>query len=106
MVLIKNESGSSLIVDMITVDGTMNINNAFITKKGEEYLNNKTLSFTTNEYTGPVFESLDENLQDKFLGYLNSLGINEDLALFIESTSQDQEEVLYGNWLSKFSNFL
>ena len=91
---------------MITMDGSMNVNNVFVTSNGQKYLDDKTHTFTTNEYTGPVFETLDENLQDKFLGMLNSLGINEDLALFIESTSQDHEETLYLNWLNRFANFL
>lgn len=47
---------------MITMDGSMNVNNVFVTNSGEKYLNDKTFSFTTNEYTGPVFETLDENL--------------------------------------------
>ena len=47
---------------MITMDGSMNVNNVFVTNEGEKYLNDKTHTFTTNEYTGPIFETLDENL--------------------------------------------
>ena len=48
------------------------------------------MSYITTEYTGPLFESLDENVQDKILGFLNSLGIDEDLAVFLETSSLEQ----------------
>ena len=47
---------------MVSIDGEMSINNFFTTKEGEKFLNDKTLAFTSNIYTGPIFESLDESL--------------------------------------------
>lgn len=40
----------------------MTITSLFPSKNGMEYANNKMLSFAGSEYTGPIFESLDENL--------------------------------------------
>ena len=45
---------------MVSIDGEMSINNFFNTDKGMDFINDKTLSFTSNVYTGPIFESLDE----------------------------------------------
>lgn len=95
-----------MILEMVSIDGEMNINSLFTTKKPDAYLENKSYVLTGSEYNGPIFDSLDENLQDKILGYLNALGINEDLALFIESSSLEHESKLYNQWLKNFEKFL
>ncbi len=106
MVLVDSLKGNQLVIELVTIDGEITVNNIFPTKMGEEYTKNKTLSFISAEYNGPLFESLDENLQDKMLGFLNSLGINEDLAVFIESTAVEHEQTLYVKWLENFKDFL
>ncbi len=40
------------------------------------------------------------------LGYLNELGVNEDLAVFVENSSLEHEQKLYNEWLKKFDEFL
>jgi hypothetical protein len=46
----------------MSVDLELSINNLFVTKKGQEYINDKTLTYTGNEYLGPVFDTLEESL--------------------------------------------
>lgn len=37
---------------------------------------------------------------------MNSLGIDEDLAVFVESSSLEHEETLYKNWLKRLESFV
>jgi complement component 1 Q subcomponent-binding protein len=56
-------------------------------------------------YGGPVFEHLDEVLQDAFYGYLADRKIDEDLCFFILSHSRQKEQKEYTNWLNKLLEF-
>ena len=95
VVCIENKSGNSIIVELTTNEGQINVNSMFTTNKGQDYIDNRLLTFSSVEYTGPIFESLEEVLQDKVYGWLETLGINEDLAVFIETASLEHEELLY-----------
>lgn len=46
----------------MSVDLELSINNLFVTKRGSEYLADKTLTYTGNEYLGPVFDTLEESV--------------------------------------------
>jgi complement component 1 Q subcomponent-binding protein len=64
-------------------------------------------SYNSNgEYRGPDFTTLDEKLQTAFVEYLKTHGVNEDLAVFVETYSVDKEHRLYMEWLGKMKNFI
>ena len=107
LVVVDNHNNThKLILDLAAINGEININGAFSTNEIEGFISNKSALFTTDKYTGPFFESLDEKLQDAMLNYVKDLGINEDLAVFIESSSIAQEQKLYKKWLQDFKEFL
>lgn len=56
-------------------------------------------------YHGPPFSNLDEQLQESLEVYLESRGINEDLAGFIGTYSEFKENNEYVNWLKKMKGF-
>jgi complement component 1 Q subcomponent-binding protein len=56
-------------------------------------------------YGGPVFDHLDEKLQDAFYAYLTDRNIDEDLCYFIMSYSREKEQKEYQNWLQKLMKF-
>jgi complement component 1 Q subcomponent-binding protein len=56
-------------------------------------------------YNGPVFDHLDEKLQDAFYAYLSDRNIDEDLCYFIMSYSRDKEQKEYQIWLQKLLKF-
>ncbi|KAL3230999.1 Mitochondrial acidic protein MAM33 [Nakaseomyces bracarensis] len=56
-------------------------------------------------YHGPPFSNLDEQLQESLEVYLESRGINEDLAGFIGTYSEFKENNEYVDWLKKMKNF-
>lgn len=65
-----------------------------------------TVYNVSGQYRGPDFSTLDEKLQTAFVEYLKTHGINEDLAVFVETYSVDKEHRLYMEWLSKMKNFI
>jgi len=61
---------------------------------------------TTDSYLGPEFSTLEEKLQDEFINYFNTLGINNELSAFIQVLSVDRDQRLYLKWLKDVNNFL
>lgn len=57
------------------------------------------------QYQGPRFSELDESIQIGFENYLESIGVNHELADFILSFSELKEENEYRQWLGKVSSF-
>lgn len=57
-------------------------------------------------YGGPVFEQLNEELQDAFYTYLEERGIDDDLCFFILSYSRVKEQVEYAKWLNSVLAFV
>ena len=62
--------------------------------------------FIRDGYPGPIFDDLEEDLQEAFHQYLEKRNINSDLAYFIVSHSRVREQELYLEWLSSMKGFL
>lgn len=56
-------------------------------------------------YGGPVFDQLNDELQESFYTYLADRKIDEDLAFFVLSYSRVKEQKEYANWLNKIMEF-
>lgn len=56
-------------------------------------------------YGGPVFDQLNDELQESFYSYLEDRKIDEDLAFFVLSYSRAKEQKEYSNWLNKVLDF-
>ncbi|CAI4064621.1 hypothetical protein SKDZ_09G0960 [Saccharomyces kudriavzevii ZP591] len=56
-------------------------------------------------YHGPPFSNLDEELQESLEAYLESRGVNEELASFISAYSEFKENSEYISWLGKMKKF-
>lgn len=56
-------------------------------------------------YSGPEFNKLSEELQDALVGYLADREIDDDLAFFIISCSENKEQREYVRWLNKLKEF-
>ena len=59
----------------------------------------------TTLYSGPVFDYLDDELQDAFYSYLSDRKIDDDLAHFITSYAVEKEQNEYAIWLRQLANF-
>jgi complement component 1 Q subcomponent-binding protein, mitochondrial len=56
-------------------------------------------------YAGPIFEDLDEELQNSFVQYLAELGVNDDVSFFIAGYADRKEQREYENWLKAVQAF-
>ncbi|KAL7747452.1 Mitochondrial acidic protein mam33 [Sorochytrium milnesiophthora] len=57
------------------------------------------------QYVGPIFDDLDERLQDSFYSYLKARGVNERLGEFIPAYVEYKEQQEYTRWLEKVREF-
>ena len=60
----------------------------------------------TKSYGGPLFEELNEELQDSFYSYLEDRGVDDELCFFVLSNSRVKEQAEYSNWLKKMLTFV
>ena len=104
--IIDKGAPNKLVVDVVTDNGELGIKALFYTKDVDRYLFEEDLVFGYDVYTGPPFESLDERLKDRITNYLDSLGINKDLGVYVEMTSAEHEEKLYLSWLHETRDFI
>ena len=57
-------------------------------------------------YGGPVFDQLEESLQDAFYDYLEDRGINDDMCFFVLTYSGHKEQQEYKYWLNNLLQFV
>lgn len=102
----KKGSNKGLFVEAAIVNGSVEINSMQfsddVNALYEGYLHGKP----SDEYVGPDFETLDERLQTELRTYLENLGINDELASFVDVISVDKDQRLYSKWLNDVKNFL
>jgi hypothetical protein len=59
-----------------------------------------------SEYTGPVYEELDEELQAQFTSYLEERGINAEFGAYVLRLVHDKEQREYIYWLERTAKFI
>ena len=101
----KSGSRKGLIYECTSVDSEVSVNN-IVYNDDISNVERATTFGNRHEYRGPDFPTLDEKLQNALLEYLKTFGINEDLAIFVETFSADKEQRLYIDWLQKLKNFV
>ncbi|OMO83953.1 Mitochondrial glycoprotein [Corchorus olitorius] len=69
------------------------------------YLESSTIP-TSSVYRGPLFSTLDPQLQDALKEYLVARGIGKNLTNFLLLTLHKKEQGQYVNWLQKLESFV
>ncbi len=105
-VYIKLKADTGLIFDCTTNETQISINNVQYTEELSKMSKTSRWERSYSYYSGPDFQSLDERLQTGIHEYLQSFGINEHLASFVEVMSLDKDQRLYMAWLENVENFL
>lgn len=60
----------------------------------------------SKDYSGPVFEDLDETLKQAFLDYLEERGVTSELGEYLRSACLDKQAREYVSWLQKVRDFV
>jgi complement component 1 Q subcomponent-binding protein len=97
--VIATKAGKSFVYTCISEDATACIQSVAITTEDvDTILTNAAIM--GNEYQGPDFEELAEDLQDAFSVYLTEdVGLNEDVASFIAMYADYKEQTKYVEFL-------
>lgn len=61
---------------------------------------------TKDAYTGPVFDELDDTLQQAFLDYLEERGVTGELGGYLKLLCIDKEAQEYQAWLGRVKDFV
>ncbi|CAG8596830.1 8908_t:CDS:2 [Paraglomus occultum] len=57
-------------------------------------------------YSGPTYETLDDDIQRLFEEYLKERGINESLAIFVPTYAEYKEQQEYVKWMENVHKFI
>ena len=95
----------SLLFDMISYEGELELNSFYPSENLQKDVNSRMTFSQTENYTGPMFDTLDEKVQTSTINYLKSLGVDGNLGSFLENVSKDLEERYYMDWLNETSSF-
>ncbi|KAK9824955.1 hypothetical protein WJX74_009883 [Apatococcus lobatus] len=57
-------------------------------------------------FQGPVYQELDDKLQEEFANYLHERGVNEALGNYLIALVNDKEEQEYKRWLGNVRKFI
>ncbi len=102
----KNGKTSGVLLECVTMDSSVNINQIHFSEEIATYTNNYFSAVVNENYSGPEFKTLDERLQQEFLELFIQLGIDDNLGSFIEVISVDKDQRLYINWLKNVEKTL
>merc|ERR1711957_262385 len=100
----KSGQKSGMMVYGTLIDNSIEYNTILFSEKVEEIFNNEGQN--TDDYMGPDFQTLDEKLQEEFQNYFEGLGINGELASFVQVLTVDKDQRLYLNWLKNVNKFI
>ncbi|KAJ7635078.1 regulatory protein suaprga1 [Roridomyces roridus] len=99
---------AALSFDIYCSDGMLETSNVsfFQTTKIGQELSIESDFARRKLYPGPLFEMLDQGLQDNFTQFLQERGINESLTLFVGEYSKHKEQNEYVQWLDNVGKFI
>ncbi|CAR21227.1 Mam33p [Lachancea thermotolerans CBS 6340] len=109
VVVVKDSDQSAVSFELLMnlQEGTFFVDSATPYSSAKAALDETAESEVSRElvYHGPPFSNLDEELQESLEAYLESRGINEELATFIGTYSEFKENKEYINWLKNMKTF-
>ena len=104
LVVVDKNQPKKLLLEVIAMEGEVTLNAMVFSEEAEALAEKKPVS--SSPYNGPAFETLDEKLQEKISKYVAGLGIDEELAHFVEESAIHHEAKMYRNFLNDFKHFI
>ncbi|KAK4231976.1 mitochondrial glycoprotein [Podospora fimiseda] len=107
-IVIEKPNQGALSVEAVAQDGTIMVENFYYYKDAKvAHSNDANAAHAAGRlYPGPVFGSLDEDLQVLLERYLEERGITPALALFVPDYMDMKEQKEYISWLQNVKGFI
>ena len=102
----KTGAPKGILVEGVSENAGITVNQVHYSENIQEYYSNLFAGKVMNSYLGPEFPTLDERVQSTFMNFLSSLGVNEELAAFMEAFALDKDQRLYLSWLGELKSFV
>jgi complement component 1 Q subcomponent-binding protein len=100
----KADQKSGIFVHATLIDNNIEYSSVIFSENVHEMYNSE--SNFNDDYMGPDFQTLDEKLQEELQNYFESLGVNSELASFVQVLTVDKDQRLYLNWLKEVNKFI
>ena len=100
----KNDTGNKILVDCVAGQQIQISNIQYLNASASANANADDEEIEA--YGGPVFDQLEESLQDAFYDYLEDRGINDDMCFFVLTYSGHKEQQEYKYWLNNLLQFV
>ena len=101
----KSSSRGGIVYECSSVEGEIHVNNIIYSDNFNQ-LEEAIITMNRDLYRGPDFMTLDDELQDSLHDFLSELGIDEDMATFVETYSLDKDQRLYMEWLKNMKDMV
>lgn len=96
--ILVSKAGNTLVLNCISNAGVTTVDGAAMTSDSIESLQSDGLN--KNQYQGPEFSELSEELQNAFQEYVfESIGVNDDVGAFVSMYADYKEQVEYIGFL-------
>lgn len=106
-ITICKPTGDKLIIDAVAGQQLSIGSVQYVSK--EQSVSGKSSNSTDDvphtTYGGPIFDQLEESLQDAFYDYLEDRHVDDDLCFFVLSYARHKEQQEYVNWLQSVLKF-
>ena len=101
----KSSRRGGIVYECSSIEGEIHINNVIYAEDFSQ-LEEAIVTLNRDLYRGPDFVTLDDELQDSLQEFLGELGIDEDMATFVETFSLDKDQRLYMEWLQRLKDMV
>ncbi|CCA73728.1 related to mitochondrial p32 family protein [Serendipita indica DSM 11827] len=107
-ITVSKPSGGALAFEAVAQHGMLQIENVAYYQDGKlaTELTPEAEFKRRGTYAGPMFDHLDQSLQEAFEEYLKARKVDSDLALFIPEYAAWKEQQEYVSWLDGVKNFV
>ncbi len=102
---ITKDNGDKLVFDCVASEQLQVDAVQYVSAKDAKKAGDSAADVDGALYGGPVFNHLDETLQNSFLDYLEDRLVDDDLSFFVLSYARHKEQKEYVNWLNKVLEF-
>ncbi|KAI2631258.1 mitochondrial glycoprotein [Xylaria nigripes] len=107
-IVVEKPDHGALNIEAVAQDGAIIVENFYYYKEPSMAHSSSPEAVHTAEdaYPGPLFGSLDEDLQLLMERYLEERGISQSLAIFVPEYMDMKEQREYHSWLKNIKNFI